>query len=341
VVAAVGDRTVSTAALTEEVVREATRRQSAPDPCPDETLPCPEPPEALVRRVLDERVRSLVVAEHAARSDVRLSPAEVDAAIDEIARQSQASTDELFTAALGFGYPRESYRRLIGEMLLRRKVDELAPKGEPPGLRTEAERKQTLDRAYEEWRRDPRHRYVTLQTLSLPIIDPSQEGYVRGSLAAIRERAERGDDFCKLVAAYAVSDSEREQCASPAPRPLGKLPPALVEQIEKMKPMEVTPPMRFGSGMALLRIVEAPAPLPLEEIVHELWPRTAARVRTRAVEAWLAELGRGYGLRVAEVDVRALEAQVVEIRRTARAPDGGPSPLQRFMEATTPRATRR
>jgi len=317
VVASVGGETLALEALRRRVVATA----AGTEPCPDGSDRCSAAAKALVERALEDEVNELLARHHAERVGLRVEPREVDAIIDSVAASAQLSKDEVLAAARRQELAESDYRRLIESQLLVAKVWSFGPgKDAEPGLKTEAEKRAEMNATYETWKNDPRH--VRAEVRVLPFFaGEGREQYVSSSLTSLRDRAARGEDFCKLVSTYAPNDAMRTNCGSIGPMPITLIAPEIRSAIGKMKPLEVLGPLRVGEGMILLQLVDLPHAPPLEEVYREVWSLTVERVRREAVTAWLRGLGRGYGSRIqlSATDAAMLEAEVLRARglRTA------------------------
>jgi parvulin-like peptidyl-prolyl isomerase len=314
VVAAVGERTLTIAELREHVIAEATRQQKVPDPCAKSTT-CPEPPDLLARRVIDERIGQLVAQEHAARTGVRVTNEEIQAELDRIVLFEFRPKEEVLKAAKDQGYT--DLRKTIGERVLLTKVWAAGPGKDPlPEIDTEAKRKAVLEAAYDRWKVAPEHQFVELRALAFHAPTKELVAYTTDSLTKLRRRAEAGEDFCALIKTYGNNDSERNSCGTLGPLPITLFPPELQKLIATMKPLVIAGPVPFQQvAMALFQITDVPRPRPLEHVSRELWDKTVSEIQDRAIAAWLKRLEVTYGLRTAAPDLKDIETYVVDVRR--------------------------
>jgi hypothetical protein len=318
-VATVDGRTLTIAELEDRVIEAATQQQKSPEPCASVPT-CPEAPEHLVRRVIDERTNLLVAQAHAAKTGVRVTDEEIEAELDRMVLLEFQPKDVVLEAAKEQGYT--DIRRVIGETSLVARLWAAGPGKAPlPELDTEAKQRAVLQAAYDKWKVLPEHQFVELRALAFYAPTTELVTYVTGTLTQLRRRAEAGEEFCALVKSYAHNDTDRNSCGTAGPLPIMFFSPELQHRIATMKPMVVTGPVPYESSMALLQITDVPKPRPLEHVSRELWDKAVSEIQDRAIAAWLNRLGATYGLRTATPDTKDLESHVVEVRRKVPPPD--------------------
>lgn len=159
---------------------------------------------------------------------------------------------------------------------------------------------------------------VTLREILIEVPAANQDGVAginvgadeeaRARAQAIRARVLAGEEFAKLAADVSVAPSKANGGLI-GPLKVAELSPALQELIEKLKPGDVTEPLRVGNGYQLLQLdtLTAAAIPPFDSVrdlvadrVHEDRQRTEvrrflARIRGQALIEWKnAELKKAY-----------------------------------------------
>jgi peptidyl-prolyl cis-trans isomerase SurA len=133
-------------------------------------------------------------------------------------------------------------------------------------------------------------------------VNVAAEDEVRGQIEAIRARAVAGEDFVALVAEASDSPTKANGGLI-GPLNVADLSPALQEMLEKMKPGDITEPLRAAKGYQILKIeaLTQATPQPFDTVrdlvadrVHAARQRTEirrflAQMRSQALIEWRSE----------------------------------------------------
>jgi peptidyl-prolyl cis-trans isomerase SurA len=133
-------------------------------------------------------------------------------------------------------------------------------------------------------------------------VNVAADDEVRGRIEAIRARAMAGEDFAALVAEASDSPTKANGGLI-GPLNVADLSPALQEMLEKMKPGEITEPLRAAKGYQILKVEELTqaTPQPFDAVrdlvadrVHAARQRTEirrflAQMRSQALIEWRSE----------------------------------------------------
>jgi peptidyl-prolyl cis-trans isomerase SurA len=133
-------------------------------------------------------------------------------------------------------------------------------------------------------------------------VNVAADDEVRGRIEAIRARAVAGEDFATLVAEASDSPTKANGGLI-GPLNVADLSPALQEMLEKMKPGDITDPLRAAKGYQILKVeaLTQATPQPFDAVrdlvadrVHVARQRTEirrflAQMRSQALIEWRSE----------------------------------------------------
>jgi peptidyl-prolyl cis-trans isomerase SurA len=210
------------------------------------------PPQNILRQqVLERLVLQEIQLQHATRAGVKVSDETLNAALLDIAKRNNLTLSQLpqALATQGIDYPsyREEMRKEITLTLLRQR-DVLQHIAVTP---------REIDQYLEKQARTPsEHSEFNVSHILIAV---SQEaGTAQLDQAAKRatevyERARNGEDFAKLAVAYSNSQTALEGGAL-GWRKGSELPTFLSDVVAKLKPGEVSEPLRTPTGYHIVRL---------------------------------------------------------------------------------------
>jgi peptidyl-prolyl cis-trans isomerase SurA len=210
------------------------------------------PPQNILRQqVLERLVLQEIELQHATRAGVKVSDETLNVALLDIAKRNNLTLSQLpqALATQGVDYPsyREEMRKEITLTLLRQR-DVLQHIAVTP---------REIDQYLEKQARTPsEHSEFNVSHILIAV---SQEaGTAQLEQAARRatevyERARNGEDFAKLAVAYSNSQTALEGGAL-GWRKGSELPTFLSDVVAKLKPGEVSEPLRTPTGYHLVRL---------------------------------------------------------------------------------------
>ena len=259
VVAIVNDNVVTTSELNDqiEMISERLKEQRT-------ALP---PADVLRKQVLDRLIVQEVQLQRASRVGIKVSDEQLNAAMSDIAQRNKITLADLprALAQQGVDYAgyRENMRKEIALSGLRQR-DVLAKINVTP---------RELDQFIERLKKMPSEtaEYNVSHILIAVPQDASQAQVDEFSKRAqdIYERARGSEDFGRLAVAYSNSQTAQEG-GSLGWRKGPELPTFFAEEIVKLKPGQISPPMRTPSGFHLIKLNEqrSTAGSPLVEQTH-------------------------------------------------------------------------
>ena len=259
VVAIVNDGVVLNSDLDAEVLAVTERLR-------EQKLELP-PQNVLRQQVLERLVLQEIQVQHASKAGVKVSDENVNAALQDVAKRNGMTLTQLpeALAKQGVDYPtyREEIRREITLQLLRQR-DVLQRISVTP---------REIDQFLEKQAKTPSERNE--YNVSHILIAVGQEATQAQIDAATKratdvyERAKGGEDFAKLAVAYSNSQTAFDGGAL-GWRKGSELPTFLTDVIAKLKPGEVSEPLRTPTGFHIIRLneVRGGTPQAVEDQVH-------------------------------------------------------------------------
>ena len=245
VVAIVNDNVVTASELDEQVemITERLKEQKTQLP----------PADVLRKQVLDRLVVQEIQLQRAARVGLRISDEQLNGALNEVAQRNKISLSDLPRAlaaqGMDYGSYRENMRKEIALSSLRQR-DVLAKINiTPRELDQFMERQKKLPSATTEYN-------VSHILIAVPQdASQTQVDELAKKAQEISDRARGTEDFGRLAVAYSNSQTALEGGAL-GWRKGPELPTFFAEEIVKLKPGQVSQPMRTPSGFHLIKLNE-------------------------------------------------------------------------------------
>jgi peptidyl-prolyl cis-trans isomerase SurA len=226
------------------------------------------PPQNVLRQqVLERLVLQEIQLQRATHAGVKVTDETLNAALQDVAKRNNLTLSQLpdALAQQGIDYPayRDDIRREITLTLLRQR-DVLQRISVTP---------REIDQFLEKQAKTPseRNEYNVSHILIAVGQEASQAQLDQAAkrAAEVYERAKGGEDFAKLAVAYSSSQTALDGGAL-GWRKGGELPTFLTDVIAKLKPGEVSEPLRTPTGYHIIRLneVRGGAPQAVEDQIH-------------------------------------------------------------------------
>ncbi|HLK71272.1 MAG TPA: peptidylprolyl isomerase [Steroidobacteraceae bacterium] len=210
------------------------------------------PPDNVLRsQVLDQLVTEEIESQRADRAGIRVSDEQVNAALQQIAKQQNASFEDLPARlaqdGIDYAYYREQLRREIArEILQQQEVTQrivVTPRELDQYI---ANQQNTVSGLYE---------YDASNILIAIAQDASPQQLSQASSLAhdIDERAKRGEDFAKLAVTYSQAESALQGGAL-GWRKGSELPTFLADVIARLKPGAVSDVIQTPTGFHIVKL---------------------------------------------------------------------------------------
>ncbi len=243
ILAVVNDDVITASELAERI--EQTRAQLASE---STRLPSEE---VLRRQVLERLVLERIQLQLAAQSGIRASDADVQRAVERIARQNKMTLDELGAALARAGISAEAHRaqirnQVIIQQLINREIHNRI-------VVTDSEIEAFLER--EESRRNVSLEY-DLSHILIPLADAATPEAVQSARARAEElvaQLRQGADFEQLAQTHSRGP-EALKGGRLGWRRAGQLPDLFLTALKDMTPGAVSDPLRSPTGFHILRL---------------------------------------------------------------------------------------
>jgi peptidyl-prolyl cis-trans isomerase SurA len=212
------------------------------------------PPQNVLRQqVLERLVLQEIQVQHASKAGVKVSDENVNAALQDVAKRNNMTLTQL-PEALGkqgvdYAAYREEIRREITLQLLRQR-DVLQRISVTP---------REIDQFLEKQAKAPsEHNEYNVSHILIAVGQEATQAQLDAAAkraTEVYERAKGGEDFAKLAVAYSNSQTAFEGGAL-GWRKGSELPTFLADFISKLKPGEVSEPLRTPTGYHIIRLNE-------------------------------------------------------------------------------------
>jgi len=210
------------------------------------------PPSVLKQQVLDRLILQEIQNQRAKRLGVSISDEQLNGALQEIAARNKIPFDQLPTALAAQGIDYKQYRESMRKELT---LNQLRDRDVISHIIvTPRELEQFLARQDSAAANDQFN--VSHILLSLPAAaTPEQIAEITKKANDIAERAAKGEDFGQLAIANSNSQTALDG-GSLGWRKGSQLPQFILDEVTKMKPGEVSAPLRTPSGFHIVKLNE-------------------------------------------------------------------------------------
>ncbi|MBB3227661.1 peptidyl-prolyl cis-trans isomerase SurA [Luteibacter sp. Sphag1AF] len=214
------------------------------------------PRDVLARQVLDRLILMKLQVQKAEDQGIRVSDADIDAAVGNVAQQNKMSVDQLQAAVNQQGGPGSfaAFRKQIGDQILAQKLHENVVRDQVTV--TDAEVNNLLDSAS--------YKAGEVHLAHIQISTPANGG--ASDIAQAQKKAEDainavkgGMDFNAAAIRYSDAPDALEG-GDLGWRRMDEVPPAFADAIAALKPGETSPALRGPTGFHILKLIETRAP---------------------------------------------------------------------------------
>jgi len=246
----------------------------------------------LYRRLVQRLVEEELEQKAANRSNITVTPREIDDALTRIAQQNGVGVQRIMDEALSSGLTEQGYRQELRRQLLETKMLNLRIQGR---LRvTDDDVRGAYQRLVVDERKQLGFRAAWIR-ISAPHSLSEKALRERRALAdRIVAAARRGEDFAVLARRYSEDASTRSQGGSLGQLKPGQLPASLDAVALSLDPGSVSEPVRSGTDFVILKLVsrdDSQLP-PYEEARDELSQRVYMEKMNKARSHWIDGLRR-------------------------------------------------
>jgi len=226
------------------------------------------PPQNVLRQqVLERLVLQEIQLQRATRAGIKVTDETLNAALQDVAKRNNLTLSQLpdALAQQGIDYPsyRDSVRKEITLTLLRQR-DVLQRISVTP---------REIDQYLEKQTKTPsEHNEYNVSHILIAVGQEASQSQLDGAARRaqeVYERAKGGEDFAKLAVAYSNSQTALDGGAL-GWRKGGELPTFLTDVVARLKPGEVSEPLRTPTGYHIVRLndIRGAAQKTIEDQIH-------------------------------------------------------------------------
>lgn len=136
------------------------------------------------------------------------------------------------------------------------------------------------------------------------------------SLQTVQQRLEQGDDFAELARTYSVNESTSSNGGQIPPFTFldEKYPPAMREAAFVLKEGKISPPIRVGNFVQILKLEERiePVDVNLDDVRGEVVESLRERMIVKPMEDWARRVWDKANIKIVEPALRARYAQFLD-----------------------------
>ena len=241
------------------------------------------------RQVLEALIEEKLIDHEVKKAGIKVTPAEVDAVIEDIKRRNQF-TEEDFERALGReGLTVETLRGQIEKNLLRTKFLQWSVKPEIKSGEEDV-------RAYYEKNQDRYRQAETYELAQILFIVPKQAApeetrEIRTRCQKVLDRIREGADFGEMALRHSQDVSAKDR-GNLGTFKRGELVAPIEKTVLRLKVGEVSEVVRTEAGYHLFKLLsrEGGAPVPFEEIKERVMADYLASEREKALKRFMSSL---------------------------------------------------
>jgi peptidyl-prolyl cis-trans isomerase SurA len=234
----------------------------------------------MLGRMIDEQL----VQRSATQSQLKVSDAEVEAAIERVAKGNNVSVGQLLTEVERSGVSPNDYRRELRTQLLDAKVMNIRLQGRV--RLTEEDLKAEYTRLTVDERRELPVRLAVVR------LDLSNRKPARTLADSIVAQARAGADFGSLSQQHSSDAETRDARGELAPVKLEQLPKEIGQLVLALNPGDVSAPVESDGVLVIVKLLERPpSALPAyESVLPQLEQRVQLQKMDAARRSWLDSL---------------------------------------------------
>jgi peptidyl-prolyl cis-trans isomerase SurA len=282
VAAIVGDKVILRSEL--DVAAELVARRAAG---PSGSL-TGEQYQELRNQALRTLIDDQIMMEVAERTEMAASDAEIDAAIESIARDEGIRVDDVYAAARAQGLDRETYRRQLAVQMTRMRVIHSSIRQRIAV--TDEQVEALYAERYGKAKPGERLRVLHILVPLPPDATPEQRDELERVARRIREQALESGDFAGLARRYSAAPSAPDGGLTVFRQ--GDAPPRIEEALAELAPGEITPVVTTEHGFNLFQFLDRfdPSQVEYDQVKDQLRAELIERETLPELEKWLDEV---------------------------------------------------
>lgn len=288
IVAVVGEQAILLSELRERARPFLLRMEQQPTDDAQRAAATSELYRRLVQRLVEEQLEQKA----ANRSNITVTPREIDDALTRIAQQNGVTVQRIMDEALSSGLSEQSYRQELRRQLLETKMLNLRIQGR---LRvTDDDVRGAYQRLVVDERKQLGFRAAWIRIAAPHSLSANDMKARRAEADRVVTAARRGEDFAILARRYSEDSSTRSQGGALGQLKPGQLPAALDAVALSLGTGDISEPVRSGNDFVILKLVsrdESQLP-PYEDARDELSQRVYMEKMNKARSHWIDGLRR-------------------------------------------------
>lgn len=219
----------------------------------------------LARLALERLIEERLIDQEARRIGIKVSPKEIEQAIEEIKRKNNATQEDLENALARDGWTLEGFRKEVEKRLVRTKLVHWSVKVDPNVA--EKELREFYLKHIDRYRREASYRPAHILFKIPSGATPSEIREIRAKCEKVLAKIKAGEDFGEMALLYSEDLSSKDR-GDLGVFKKGELLPALEREALRLKVGEVSGIVRTEYGFHILKLLDRKEadPLPFEEV---------------------------------------------------------------------------
>jgi peptidyl-prolyl cis-trans isomerase SurA len=237
-----------------------------------------------LRGLIDDEI----MMEVAQRTEMAAGDADIDAAVEGIAKEEGLSPDDIYAAARAQGLDRETYRRQLAIQMTRARVVHSAVRQRIAV--TEEQVRALYDERYGRAKPGERIRVLHILLPIPPDVSPEQRVELERVAARIREQALESGDFAGLARRYSAAPSAQEGGLTVFRE--GDAPPLIEQALAGLSPGAITELIPTEHGLNLFQFLDRfdPSKVEYEQVEDQLRAELVEKETLPEFDEWLDEM---------------------------------------------------
>jgi peptidyl-prolyl cis-trans isomerase SurA len=225
--------------------------------------------QALCRQVLERLIEEKLIDQEAKKAGIKISNKDIETALEEIKRRSNASQEDLEKALAIEGLTIETYKKQLEKSLQRQKLINWSVKvEEKPG---EKELREFYQNNISRYRTNETYRPGQILFVIPKGATPAEIREIRKRCQKVLERIRKGEDFGEMALLYSEDTSNKDR-GDLGYFKKGELLPVFEREALRLKVGEVSEIIRTDFGFHIIKLLDRKGtdPLPFEEVIERV-----------------------------------------------------------------------
>jgi peptidyl-prolyl cis-trans isomerase SurA len=222
--------------------------------------------QEVFRKVLDKIIEEKLIEQEAQRSGIKVTPKEIEGAIEDVRRRNRISQEELEKALAAEGLTLGTYKKEIEKKILHAKFISSVVK--PEAKVGEEELRDFYGKNIDRYRVNESYRPAHIFFPVPKEATPEQIREIRKRSLRVLERIKEGEGFAKMAMEYSEDPSSRAEGGDLGYFKKGELLPILEKEAMELRVGEVSGTVRTELGFHILKLLDRKGgdPPPFEEV---------------------------------------------------------------------------